>query len=209
MKKTIFILFSSLLVIAGCTDTTSVNKAEHQGPRANTSKDIVDDATIIESLLKQEEKAFNKRDFKKWQLLYHPETRTYDNTLMKEIEENKVTKKVVFVETLYTNGEQAIVRVKSNFRQELEFDDENNWNLNTDILLVFVKYEGEWKLFTGSILREAWLLEDGTEDPEATFEYDIPAQLELVEKIKKESLKPLDTIMMYHWKVFQESYEPE
>jgi ketosteroid isomerase-like protein len=156
------------------------------------------DAIEIESIVKQEDEYFNERNLEGWNSLKYFEADKVDQRFMDEREEVKVKRNAASVEVLYSNGEQAIVHIKQEFRQEKEFDPNNNWNLDNSYIEIFIKDENEWKTYDSYILFEAWLLENGTEDPASTYDYNESDQLELVEKIKNEKLDPIETFNQYH-----------
>ena len=99
---------------------------------------------------------------------------------------------------MHTNGQQAIVYVDLEFRQDREFNPYDNWNSNVSLIQIFESSNGDWKLHSGYTLYEAWLLEDGTEDPADTYNYNKEEQLQLVEKIINENLDPIATLNEYH-----------
>ncbi|UOE95340.1 hypothetical protein [Alkalihalobacillus sp. LMS39] len=162
-----------------------------------------EEAADIKQLFEQADEAFNSRDVNGWNSTRHPNLTPVDHDFMEEREQVNVKRDTTFIEPLYSNGATAIVHVTYEFRQEQEFDSSNNWNKNNSSLAILQKYKDQWKINHHFTLHDSWLLENGSPDPESTYDYNKAEQLKLVESIKQDWLHPVDTLQKYHDEHFQ------
>lgn len=159
---------------------------------------IASEAKELEEVVKKFDQYLNERDLEGWNSLLLFDEDKDDQEMMDVREEAKMKRETVNFELLHTNGQQAIVYVDLEFRQDREFNPYDNWNSNVSLIQIFERSNGDWKLHSGYTLYEAWLLEDGTEDPADTYNYNKEEQLQLVEKIINENLDPIATLNEYH-----------